>query len=132
VLAQGRAVVTAATTTIAALLIVTAHMRAQSLPAIRWRWLWWCLAGHLVAYAVFFGVALFVFAGEIRESAAPGYRVVALVLTGLLTVALWAATVLDRESLRPLAQRAGILLPASLQRKRRSGTLDRRFSFGVA
>ncbi len=114
VLAQGRAVMTIATTMVAALFIVAAHMREQAAPAIRWRWSWWCLVGHLIAYAVFFRVAVFVFAGEIGESTAPGYWVVALVLTGMLTAALWAATALDRDSLRPLARRAGILLPASL------------------
>lgn len=114
VLAQGRGVVTVATTTVAALLIVAAQLREQSAPAIQWRWSWWCLLGHLIAYAVFFRVAVFIFAGEIGESAAPGYWAVALALTGILTVALWAATALGRESLRPLARRAGVVLPAGL------------------
>jgi hypothetical protein len=107
-------VATVATTTVAALLMVLAYGRQQAEPAIRWRWSWWCLVGHLAAYAVFLRVALFVFAGEIVESSAPGLWAVALALSGLLTVALWAATALERESLRPLVRRAAIVLPASL------------------
>jgi len=114
VFAQGRAVVTVATTTVAALLIVLAYGREQAAPAIRWRWSWWCLVGHLVAYAVFLRVAVFVFAGEVAESTAPGYWAAALALSGMLTVVLWAATALGRESLSPLARRAAIFLPASL------------------
>ncbi len=114
VLGRGRAIATVATTTVAALLMVAAHMRGHAAPAIRWRWSWAYLCAHLVAYAVFFRVAVFVFAGEIHESSTPGYWAVALVLSGMLTVALGAATALDRESLRPLAQRAAIFLPAGL------------------
>jgi exosortase E/protease (VPEID-CTERM system) len=114
VLAQGRAVVTIATSMVAALLIVAVHRRGPSAPAIRWRWSWWCLAGHLLAYAVFFRLAVFVFAGEIGASKMPGYWALALALSGILTAVLWAATAVGRETLGPLAQRATILLPGGL------------------
>lgn len=102
----------------AAVLFAGGRLRAEAARVAaliaRPRWSWSFLAGHLIAFVLFFQLSVFIFEGDLNQSAVSGLWIWVWGLLGLGALGLSAAIVAPRRALLPLLWGAAKVLPASL------------------
>ena len=78
------------------------------------RWSWPALIGHCIGFLLFFKLTIVVFDGDLEASAMPELWVTTWLAVGMVTLALWGATLIPRRAVLPVAKLAAGALPASV------------------